>query len=127
MQRVIRLQTVLWFVLLVAMAIFVVGFWGRASAQSKAANEKPFVVEYYYKTKWGHADEFIALFKKNHYPVLKKEVELGRMLKVSAVGLPGHDRLQECHGGARRFRFQSADQADVSGSGDILEGRAAAL
>ena len=33
----------------------------------------PFVVEYYYKTKWGHADEFLKLFKKNHYPVLKKE------------------------------------------------------
>jgi len=30
-------------------------------------------------------DEFIALFRKNHYPVLKKEVEMGRMLKVSAV------------------------------------------
>ena len=54
-------------------------------AQSAATSDKPFVVEYYYKTKWGHADEFIALFRKNHYPVLKKEVELGRMLRVSAV------------------------------------------
>jgi hypothetical protein len=44
--------------------------------------DKPFVVEYYYKTKWGHADEFIALFRKNHYPVLKKEMELGRILEV---------------------------------------------
>ncbi len=43
---------------------------------------QPFVVEYYYKTKWGHADEFLKLFKKNHYPLLKKEVEMGRMLKV---------------------------------------------
>ena len=42
----------------------------------------PFVVEYYYKTKWGHADEFLQFFKKNHYPLLKKEVEMGRMLKV---------------------------------------------
>jgi hypothetical protein len=42
----------------------------------------PFVVEYYYKTHWGHADEFLKLFKKNHYPLLKKEVEMGRMLKV---------------------------------------------
>jgi hypothetical protein len=49
-----------------------------------AADEKPFVVEYYYKTKWGHADEFITLFKKNHYPVLKKEIELGRIIKVFA-------------------------------------------
>ena len=43
---------------------------------------KPFVVEYYYKAKWGHADELLRLFKKNHYPVLKKQVEMGRMLKV---------------------------------------------
>ncbi len=43
---------------------------------------KPFAVEYYYKAKWGRADEFLRLFKKNHYPVLKKQVEMGRMLKV---------------------------------------------
>ena len=43
---------------------------------------QPFVVEYYYKAKWGSADEFLQLFKKNHYPLLKKEVEMGRMLKV---------------------------------------------
>jgi hypothetical protein len=44
---------------------------------------KAFVVEYYYKAKWGHADEFLRLFKKNHYPVLTKQVEMGRMLRVS--------------------------------------------
>ena len=49
------------------------------------STEKPFVVEYYYKAKWGYADEFIRLFKKNHYPVLKKEKELGRILQVSAA------------------------------------------
>ena len=43
---------------------------------------KPFVVEYYDKAKWGYADEFLQLFKKNHYPLLKKQVEMGRMLKV---------------------------------------------
>ncbi len=43
---------------------------------------KPFVVEYYYKAKWGHAEEFLRLFKKNHLPVLKKQVEMGRILKV---------------------------------------------
>jgi len=50
-----------------------------------SSQDKPFVIEYYYKVKWGHADEFITLFKKNHYPLLKKQVEMGRMLKVSAV------------------------------------------
>ena len=43
---------------------------------------QPFVIEYYYKAKWGHADEFLKLFKKNHYPVLKKEMEMGRIAKV---------------------------------------------
>jgi hypothetical protein len=55
------------------------------------AKDKPFVVEYYYKAKWGHADEFIALFKKNHYPVLKKEIELGRILKVTGVAPRFHN------------------------------------
>jgi hypothetical protein len=53
-----------------------------AHPQSSPASDKPFIVEYYYKTKWGHAEEFLKLFKKNHYPLLKKEVELGRMTKV---------------------------------------------
>ena len=53
-----------------------------APAQTADAPGKPFTVEYYYKAKWGSADEFLQLFKKNHYPLLKKEVELGRMIKV---------------------------------------------
>ncbi len=54
-----------------------------ALAQIAAGEQgKPFVVEYYYKAKWGHADEYLRLFRKNHYPVLKKEVEMGRLLKV---------------------------------------------
>ena len=56
----------------------------HASPSQQAASDKPYVIEYYYKAKWGHAEEFIALFKKNHYPVLKKEIELGRILRVFA-------------------------------------------
>jgi len=55
----------------------------KQSAMAAEAKEQPYVIEYYYKAKWGHADEFLALFKKNHYPVLKKEMEMGRMLKVT--------------------------------------------
>ena len=50
-----------------------------------AAQEQPFVVDYYYKVRWGHAAEFIAPFKKNHYPVLAKQVAMGRILQVTAV------------------------------------------
>ena len=79
-----HLRTMLAFGLFVVSSLFILGLPDRTPAQGVAA-EKPFVVEYYYKAKWGHADEFLTLFRKNHYPVLKKEVELGRMLKVSAV------------------------------------------
>lgn len=71
--------------LLVAAATVFAGYSAVRAEQNVAAEgrEQPYVVEYYYKAKWGHADEFLALFKKNHYPVLKKELELGRILRVS--------------------------------------------
>jgi len=84
MSGTLRVRTALLFGLIVAGSIAAIGLRDRVQAQS-VATEKPFVVEYYYKAKWGHADEFITLFRKNHYPVLKKEVELGRLLRVSAV------------------------------------------
>jgi hypothetical protein len=75
---------------LLLLATLCVGLPMMAAGQQVAgaignAEDKPFVVEYYYKVKWGFADEFITLFKKNHYPLLKKQVEMGRMLKVSAI------------------------------------------
>ena len=48
--------------------------------------DKPFAIEYYYKAKWGYLGEFIKLYKKNHYPILKKQMEAGRILQVTAVG-----------------------------------------
>ena len=68
-------------VLLLLLSAFLMNTAALAQT-TPAGSDKPFVVEYYYKTKWGHADEFLRLFKKNHYPLLKKEVEMGRMLKV---------------------------------------------
>jgi hypothetical protein len=78
-QPVWRRSAILVVLLVAAVAVGLIGY---ARAQNA---DKPFVVEYFYKAKWGHADEFITLFKRNHYPLLKKQVEMGRMLKVSAV------------------------------------------
>jgi hypothetical protein len=66
---------------LLASAFLLCAIPGPAQSSSTATGQA-FVVEYYYKAKWGYADEFLRLFKKNHYPLLKKEVEMGRMLKV---------------------------------------------
>ena len=80
-----KLRVALWLALLVAALVLAFGAVGHARPQNVQNTDKPFVIEYYYKVKWGHADEFITLFRKNHYPLLKKEVEMGRMLNVSAV------------------------------------------
>lgn len=77
-------NAVRWFGPLI-LAIAMVAFPLRSGVRAQDAKDKPFVVEYYYKAKWGHADEFITLFKKNHYPLLKREIELGRILKVTGV------------------------------------------
>jgi len=65
---------------LIILTVILPGTFSGQTAGSTA--EKPFTIEYYYKAKWGYADEFLTLFKKNHYPVLKKEMELGRIVKV---------------------------------------------
>jgi hypothetical protein len=75
---------------LLAFSFLVIGpsvaFAGEPQNAATAVNpDVPFVAEYYYKAKWGYAEEFITLFKKNHYPVLKKDMEMGRILKVTAV------------------------------------------
>lgn len=67
--------------LVIALVLSFANFPAMAQTAPNAAG-RPFVVEYYYKAKWGYADEFLRLFKKNHYPLLKKQVEMGRMLKV---------------------------------------------
>ena len=53
-------------------------------AQKPASAESYFTVEDYYRVKWGHADEFISLWKANHYPLLKKAQEKGDVISVKA-------------------------------------------
>ena len=43
-----------------------------------------FTIENYYKVKWGYADEFINLWKTNHYPLLKKAIDKGDIISVEA-------------------------------------------
>ena len=52
---------------------------------SPAPAAEPFTVEYYYRVRWGHQAEFLRLFRKNHLPVLEKEVQMGIMSSFSAV------------------------------------------
>jgi hypothetical protein len=51
-------------------------------APPQAGADQPYTMEYYYKLQWGHQQEFLQLFLKNHYPLLMKGVESGRMVSV---------------------------------------------
>ena len=53
----------------------------NAQAQDKSSY---FTIENYYKIKWGYADEFINLWKVNHYPLLKKAIDKGDIISVEA-------------------------------------------
>jgi hypothetical protein len=57
----------------------------RSNAQKPAdAGTGYFAVESYYKIKWGYADDFIRLWKTNHYPLLKKAQEHGDIISIKA-------------------------------------------
>ncbi len=55
-------------------------------APPQGGADQPYTVEYYYKVQWGHQQEFLDLFLKNHYPLLKRIAATGRIvsLKIEA-------------------------------------------
>ena len=56
-----------------------------APAMAADGDAEPYVIESYYRVKWGYFDEFKDLFKKNHYPILMKLKELGHIDSVVAA------------------------------------------
>ncbi|MFO0508079.1 MAG: hypothetical protein ACK5YS_04340 [bacterium] len=77
---------------------FSFGLHYNSSAQNP--KDETFTIENYYKVKWGFAEEFLSLYKKNHYPLLKrhrkrailspfKSRSPGNMLQKKADGTTG--------------------------------------
>jgi len=66
-------------------------FDGARMAQAQSANQQsapPYIVEWVYRVKWGHRDEFWQIFKKYQIATLNRERELGAVLKYE-VFRPG--------------------------------------
>ena len=64
---------------------FAAGIAGRVWAQGappQSSAGAPYTIEYYYKCQWGHQQEFLDLFLKNHWPLLKKIQATGRILSL---------------------------------------------
>ena len=75
---------------------------------------QPYVVEYYYKLQWGHQKEFLDLFLKNHYPLLKKNVEAGRMLSIK-IETPANHMTEDARWDYRvTIRFKNSTVATTS-------------
>ena len=64
--------------------ILLLSIYSVLPATAQQSNTNAFTIENYYKVKWGYAEEFIDLWKINHYPLLKKAIEKGDIISVTA-------------------------------------------
>jgi hypothetical protein len=46
-------------------------------------SSRPYQVAYFYRVKWGFQQEFERLYMKNHYPILARQREQGRIRDVA--------------------------------------------
>ena len=65
-----------------------------AQAPPKQAGGEPKATWYVYTVKWGLQDEFLDLFQRNHYPILKAKEKAGRYAAVRTF-------VPEFHGDGR--------------------------
>jgi hypothetical protein len=65
-----------------------------AQAPLRQAGGEPKATWYFYSVKWGAQDEFLDLFQRNHYPVLKAREKAGQFRSVRTF-------VPEFHGDGR--------------------------
>lgn len=83
-------------------------------APPRATADQPYVVEYYYKAQWGHQEEFLRLFLKNHYPLLQKLVESGRVVSVK-IEAPANHMTEDARWDYRvTIRFKNSQVATTA-------------
>src|SRR2546422_10787075 len=83
-------------------------------APPQVAADQPYTMEYYYKVQWGHQQEFLQLFLKNHYPLLKRGVESGRMMSVK-IETPSNHMTEDARWDYRvTIRFKNSTLATTA-------------
>lgn len=83
-------------------------------APPQGGADQPYTMEYYYKVQWGHQEEFLQLFLKNHYPLLKKGVESGRMVSVK-IETPANHMTEDARWDYRvTIKFKNSTVATTS-------------
>jgi hypothetical protein len=77
--------------MLAAVAIWAVAGSGVASAQAPAPSASATKSTwYFYTVKWGYQNEFLDLFQKNHYPILKAQLDAGVYVSVKTYVPENH-------------------------------------
>jgi hypothetical protein len=72
-------------IVLGSVGLFVTPGAARLGAQApapQASSRTERTVWYFYRVKWGFQDEFVSLFARNHFPILKEQVKSGRLKDV---------------------------------------------
>ncbi|HEX2327403.1 MAG TPA: hypothetical protein VHN74_01670 [Candidatus Angelobacter sp.] len=83
-------------------------------APPQGGADQPYVMEYYYKVQWGHQQEFLQLFLKNHYPLLQKNLDGGRMLSVK-IETPSNHMTEDARWDYRvTIRFRNSTVATTA-------------
>jgi hypothetical protein len=105
------------FLLPVFAVLFTLQFSAPLIAQGappQGGADQPYTVEYYYKVQWGHQQEFLDLFLKNHYPLLEKIVTTGRMLSVK-IEAPAYHTTEDGRWDYRvTIRFKNSSVATTA-------------
>jgi len=101
--------------ILLVLFLFVLGLPLFAQgAPPQGGSDQPYTMEYYYKVQWGHQQEFLQLFLKNHYPLLQKMVESGRMLSVK-IETPSNHMTEDARWDYRvTIRFRNSTLATTA-------------
>jgi hypothetical protein len=55
---------------------------GRGSCDEEGWIAMPVEILYFYRTRWGGHDEFVELFDRNHWPILREQLAGGRFTDV---------------------------------------------
>ncbi|GAC1637697.1 MAG: hypothetical protein NVS9B14_17780 [Candidatus Acidiferrum sp.] len=105
------------FVTAALLLLFAPTLFAQGAPPQGGAN-KPYVMEYYYKVQWGHQQEFLNLFLKNHYPLLQNQVEAGRMLSVK-IETPANHMTEESRWDYRvTITFKNSTVATTANPGE---------
>ena len=81
--------------LVIALITGAVAAAGHAQAPASQPGARPErTVWYFYRVKWGFQDEFLDLFQRNHYPLLKAREKAGQYSSVKTF-------VPEFHGDGR--------------------------